>query len=175
MGLHVLFVCTGNICRSPLAERLAVAYASRFNVPNFKATSAGTGAVTGQAIHPEAARVLQNLGGDPSNFVARQITANLALGADLILTMTTAHRDFVLQLAPTRLRRTFTFIEAVRIITKCDAQGIDDLAVLRPHIKGESLDVADPIGRTMEFHAAIGAQIAEAIPPILELCRRSPC
>jgi protein-tyrosine phosphatase len=62
--LHILFVCTGNICRSPSAERLATAAGA-------SASSAGTRAVIGHPMHPESARVLRDLGGDPDGFVAR--------------------------------------------------------------------------------------------------------
>ena len=56
--MHVLFVCTGNICRSPTAERLAVAYAARHGIADFTSSSAGTHAVIGHPIHPDAAAVL---------------------------------------------------------------------------------------------------------------------
>src|SRR3954468_20311151 len=71
-ALHVLFVCTGNICRSPTAERLALAYSAGSNFENFTASSAGTRAVTGHPIEPVAACVLEKLGGDASDFAARR-------------------------------------------------------------------------------------------------------
>lgn len=129
--------------------------------------------MNGSPMHPHAALVLQSLGGDPSNFVSRRVTASIAAEADLILTMTKEHRDAVLRLAPRQLRRTFTLIEAARLITDHRAHEISDLAVLRPRLEGELLDVADPIGRSEEFHAAVGTQIAGAMPPILEFCRRA--
>ncbi|WP_328848063.1 low molecular weight phosphatase family protein [Mycolicibacterium austroafricanum] len=172
--LHVLFVCTGNVCRSPTAERLAAAYARSLNIVGFRASSAGTRAVIGHPIHPDAASVLESLGGDASDFSARQLTAKIISGADLTLTMTAAHRDAVLEAAPHKLNCTFTLGEASRLVSTCNAQTVADLAVLRPHLAiHERADVFDPIGHDVEVFESVGVQIAELLPPIIDLCRRS--
>lgn len=169
--MHVLFVCTGNICRSPTAERLAVAYSPRFQIPDFTASSAGTRAMIGHPIHPDAAPVLEQLGGTPSAFAARQINARIASDADLILTMTKAHRDVVLELAPHRLNRTFNISEAARLVSDFGAESVADLAALRPHLgQREVTDISDPIGKDADVFAAIGSQIAQLLQPILKLC-----
>ncbi|WP_448437366.1 arsenate reductase/protein-tyrosine-phosphatase family protein [Mycolicibacterium elephantis] len=171
--MHILFVCTGNICRSPLAERLAFAYASQLKIPDFKASSAGIRAVIGHPIHSDAALVLQQLGGNASNFAARQLTPKVASDADLILTMTKAHRDAVLELAPRQLHRTFTLAGAARLASDFGAERITDLAALRPQLRtDEQLDIPDPIGRSADFHVTVGAQVASFLPPILKLCER---
>jgi protein-tyrosine phosphatase len=131
--------------------------------------------VIGHPIHDEAARVLSGLGGDTSNFAARQLTPRMASEADLILTMTKAHRDSVLELAPRRLKRTFTMSEAARLVSQYDARDVDDLATLRPQLsRGDRIDITDPIGRDSDVFTEVGARIAELLPPILELCRREP-
>jgi protein-tyrosine phosphatase len=169
----VLFVCTGNICRSPTAERLAAAYAARCQIPDLTASSAGTRALVQHPIHHESARVLEELGGDPSDFAARRLTPRIASAADLILTMTRAHRDSVLELAPQRLQRTFTLTEAFILATECDAQSVADLSANRPQLAGhDTPDISDPIGQDAEIFEAVGSQIADLLPPILELCRR---
>ena len=165
-------MCTGNICRSPTAERLAIDRATAAGLSSFEASSAGTRAAMGHPVHPHAARVLLALGGDPNNFAARHLTEKIAAGADLILTMTTAHRDAVLEVAPQQLRRTFTLLEAARLVTEQNARTIADLANLRPYLDAnDAVDIADPIGQSPEVFAAIGNQIAAALPPILEICR----
>jgi protein-tyrosine phosphatase len=170
--LHVLFVCTGNICRSPTAERLAAAYAGRLQVPDFRASSAGTRALIAHPIQCEAAVVLENLGGDTSNFTARQLTSQIASDADLVLTMTRAHRDTVLELAPRQLHRTFTLSEAARLASEFSPRSVADLAALRPQLAGQKLaDIPDPIGQSAEVFATVGSQIADLLPPILELWR----
>ena len=128
----------------------------------------------GHPIHPDAARVLEEVGGDTSNFAARQLTPKIAADADLILTMTRAHRDGVLELAPHKLHRTFTLDEAARLGSLDDARTVADLAALRPRLTAHELvDIPDPIGQPPEFFSMVGSQIAGLLPPILELCRRT--
>jgi protein-tyrosine phosphatase len=173
-AMHVLFVCTGNICRSPTAERLAAAYAALNEIPAFTASSAGTRAVIGHPIHRDAAIVLEKLGGNASDFAARQFKPQIASAADLIITMTSAHRDIVLEAAPRQLRSTFTLTEAAGLASMAGAETLADLATLRPHSRtNEPSNIPDPIGKSPEVFAEIGAQIAVLLPPILELCRRS--
>ena len=128
----------------------------------------------GYPIQPDAALVLEELGGDASDFTARQLTPRIASDAGLVLTMTRAHRDAVLELAPRQLNRTFTLSEAARLVSDCGARVIADLAALRPQLAShEVADIPDPIGQSKEFYATVGSQIAQLLPPILELCQRS--
>jgi protein-tyrosine phosphatase len=130
--------------------------------------------LTGHPIDRNAARVLEELGGDPSQFAARQVTPAIATDADLVLTMTRAHRDEVLKLAPRQLHRTFTLSEAARLAAECNGRNIEDLAALRPRLPAHAPpDISDPIGHDPAFFAGVGAQIADLLPPVLELCRRS--
>ncbi len=113
--MHVLFVCTGNICRSPTAERLTCAFAAEHGL-GLNASSAGTRAVIGYGMEPTAAEVLRSMGGNPEGFRARQLSPAIVGDADLILTMTTRHRDRVLAESPQAMRRTFTLLEAGRLL-----------------------------------------------------------
>lgn len=170
-NLHVLFVCTGNICRSPTAERLASAYAAEHGI-GLVAASAGTRAVIGHPVHPSAEEVLRTLGGDASGFAARQLTPKVTKSVDLILTMTTAHRDRVLEIAPSQLRRTFTLTEAALLATDFGAETVADLPDLRPHLAARPVpDIADPIGQNLDVFTTVGRQIADLLPPVVELCR----
>ncbi|MCV7227528.1 low molecular weight phosphatase family protein [Mycolicibacterium komossense] len=172
--MHVLFVCTGNICRSPTAERLAAAYVLQNPIPGFTASSAGTRAVIGNPIHHEAALVLEKMGVETSHFAARQLTQRVASSADLVVTMARRHRDSVLELAPRLLRKTFTLTELARLVSEHQAQTVEDLTALRPLLTASEVpDITDPIGHDAEVFARIGAQIADLLPPVLELCRRS--
>jgi protein-tyrosine phosphatase len=172
--MHVLFVCTGNICRSPTAERLAVAYATQHEIPDFTASSAGIRAVIGHPIHRDAALVLESLGGDASDFTAQQLKPKTASAADLIITMTAAHRDVVLETAPRRLWRTFTLTEAARLSSMEGVEILADFAALRSHLTANDVvEIPDPIGQSREVFEAVGAQIADLMPPIMELCRRT--
>ncbi|SBS75849.1 Protein tyrosine phosphatase (modular protein) [uncultured Mycobacterium sp.] len=174
LALHLLFVCTGNICRSPTAERLADTFAAGLGIPDFKTSSAGTRAVINHPIHTDAAVVLEKLGGSAADFSARQLTPRIASDADLVLTMTRAHRNAVLERAPRQLHRTFTLLEAAHLVAQFDPQNLADLAALRGHVPArEVLDISDPIGQQSQVFVAVGSQIADLLPPVLELCRRS--
>ncbi|WP_034508843.1 low molecular weight phosphatase family protein [Blastococcus sp. URHD0036] len=181
----VLVVCTGNICRSALAERLGRAYLDETlgsGAWQVRLTSAGVGAVVGSAMHPDSSLVLQGYGGDPSGFVARQIVEDMAIDADLTLTMTRAHRRRVLELAPRALSRTFTLREATALVglvgDGADLPGdlladraralVREMSVARSRrAVAHGDDIADPIGQPVEVHEAVGAAIAEALIPLL--------
>ncbi|WP_163726142.1 arsenate reductase/protein-tyrosine-phosphatase family protein [Mycolicibacterium psychrotolerans] len=172
--MQLLFVCTGNICRSPTAERLAAQFASERRLVGLRFSSAGIRAVIGHPIHPGSAAVLQVLGGDPSAFQARQLTSRLASAADLILGMTKQHREAVLEIAPQKLHRTFTLAEAAQIALLTNARTVEDLSNGRAFIPAEQVpDIMDPIGRARSVFDAVGAKIAELLPPVLDVCERS--
>lgn len=173
--MRLLFVCTGNICRSPTAERLAVLYGERMGFAGLQASSAGTRAVISHPIHRDASDVLEQMGGSGAGFKARQLTARIASTADLILTMTRSHREAVLELAPTKLNRTFTLPEASYLVSNFEVTEITGLSPLRARagMLGDELDITDPIGQTPEVFAAVGAQISKLLPPILKVCLRS--
>ncbi|MDJ0395260.1 low molecular weight phosphatase family protein [Rhodococcus sp. G-MC3] len=167
--MHVLFVCTGNICRSPTAERLAVAYSDEGGL-DVTSSSAGTHGLVGHAMDEEAASVLHQLGGESEGFVARRLTAKIADEADLILTMTARHRDAVLAIAPRKLRRTFTLLEAASLVEVAGARTVDEVADARARHQVGALDIEDPYRRERETYELIGQQIADALPTILRVC-----
>lgn len=126
----------------------------------------------GCPIHREAATVIERLGGVTSDFKATQLSSKIAASADLIVVMTKAHRDAVLELAPRQLKRTYTLNEAAYLASQCDTPSISEIAKLRPKSAVQKMeDIADPIGQTAEVFAAVGAQIAGLLPAVLEICR----
>lgn len=184
-AFRVLLVCTGNICRSALAERLARAYLDEALGADAEAVellSAGTQAVVDAEVHPHSALVLQGFGGDPAGFRAQQLAADHAAGADLTLTMTRAHRHEVLQLAPRTMARTFTLPEAAELLRLAGegadlaGSGLPDrarslVALLhraRAHRQsGLQDDVLDPMGQPITAHQDTGDAITAALLPIL--------
>jgi len=156
-----------------MAERLALSYLVRLRAAGFVTSSAGTHALAGHPIEPHAARIVEKLGGDASDFLSQRLTPKIVNDADLVLTMTTAHRDDVLKVAPRQLNRTFTLSEAAQLVLQCGATNVADLAACRPELAANLLtDVPDPIGQDEGFFAEIGAQIYNLLPPVLDLCQR---
>ncbi|MUL47825.1 protein-tyrosine-phosphatase [Mycobacterium sp. CBMA293] len=170
--MRVLFVCTGNICRSPIAERLSVAAATQMEIPDFTASSAGIHAVIGHPVHRLAADVLTRRGADPTDFTARQLTPRIASDADLVLTMTTEHRAAVLEWAPRQFRKTFALGEAALLASTYSPHTVADLAALHSHLADyQPVEVADPIGLDLDTYEAVAEQIAALLLPVLTLCR----
>ena len=181
----MLLVCTGNICRSALAERLGRAYLDEVlgeDSRSVQLQSAGVQAVVDSAMHPDTALVLRGLGGDPAHFRARQFLDAMAVDADLTLTMTRQHRRHVLQGAPRALNRTFTLREAADLVPLVGGAGgspgvglveqsralVRRLADARSRRRSRPTDdIPDPIGQSVEVHEAVGEAIAAALVPVL--------
>lgn len=109
---RVLTVCTGNICRSPLLERvLQRELDQRWGKGAYEVTSAGTHGLEGKAMDERAAAVLRTFGGSPHGFIARRLRPRMLADVDLVLTATLTHRARVVGAHPAVLRRAFTFRE----------------------------------------------------------------
>ncbi len=173
--MHLLFVCTGNICRSPTAERLTRAYAEYHGLTELIASSAGIRAVVGYGMEPTAAEVLRELGGDPTGFHARPLSTAMVDDADLVLAMSTRHRARVLEQSPRAMRRTFTLREAATLVTVA-APGtalLPRLAQARASspVASDVLDITDPMGRDAELFRSIGKLVATTLLPVLDALR----
>ena len=179
MSFSVLFVCTGNICRSPLAERL---FRTRILVPTITASSAGTGALVGYGIDGPSGLVLEELGGDPAGHAARALTREMAHAADLILTAQSSHRTLVLNAEPGLFRRTFTMREFARLGTNLGpiigppsedqllrervARVSAQRGWVEPPDSGTD-EIGDPYGAGLDMARLIGGQISEAVNGII--------
>lgn len=122
---EILFVCTGNICRSPMAERLGHDRLRRVlghESASFHVASAGTAAIVGEPIQEHAAALLRDCGIDPGDFHARQLSERLVVSADLVLTMTREHRAEIAMVVPDALPRLFTIREFARLIPVAAAE-----------------------------------------------------
>ena len=182
MGL--LFVCTGNLCRSPFAERRTVALLGD-RLPG-QVGSAGTAAPVGQPMDPSATLVLAEYGASAKGHRARGLTDELVEQAELVLTMTTTHRTAVLELSPGALRRTFTLLEAVALLEQVEDIGAqpggDGFGALARRLAGARAalplphpgfdDVPDPIGRPLAVHREVAAVIDAALRSLLPLTPR---
>ncbi|HEV7826123.1 MAG TPA: low molecular weight phosphatase family protein [Mycobacteriales bacterium] len=175
---HILFVCTANICRSPMAERVA---AAQLTGP-FSVSSAGTRGHHGDEMHPYAAETLVSLGVAPDGFRARQLDASQVAGADLILTATRKHRSAVVSLDPTSLGRAFTIPQFARLVAASEPvartgdpverarevvrEAVRARATLQP-VDQELDEIADPYGHPREEFAACAALLEDTLRPTL--------
>jgi protein-tyrosine phosphatase len=121
----ILCVCTGNICRSPAAERLLSARLG----PEVRVVSAGTIGVVGRGIEPEMAAHLNALGVPDVGFAARRLTAADVREADLVLGLSREHRGAAVELAPAAVRRAFTLLEFARLVSEVEPAELPDGSV----------------------------------------------
>lgn len=177
----VLMVCTGNICRSPVAERLLTA---AVGATGPLVASAGTRAVVGHPVSAPMVPLLAAAGADPAEFAARRLTAGAVRRADLVLGMTREHRGAVVSLEPAALRRTLTLRELARLAAEVDpaqlpaAGPADRLAALVPLamarrgrvvVRPADDDIEDPIGRSNAVYARVFAEIQTAVDTLARL------
>ncbi len=112
LSYTILCVCTGNICRSPAAERLLAARLG----PEVRVASAGTLGLVGHGIQPEMAAHLAALGVPDVGFTSRRLTAADVREADLVLGLAREHRAAAVELVPAAVRRSFTLLEFARLL-----------------------------------------------------------
>jgi protein-tyrosine phosphatase len=172
---NVLFVCVGNVCRSPLAQsvlRLRLQEQLGDLSGRVEVTSAGVRAMVGRPMERVAAAELARLGGSASDFTARQLTEPVAARADLILTATKELRSRVLEEAPGALRRTFTITEFAALVRGEDAESpvslVRKAAQRRSSAQVQEYDVPDPIGRSEEVHREAADLVDASVTPIAE-------
>lgn len=179
MPIDVLFVCTANICRSPVAERLSQL---RSRVPDswVRFTSAGTHARPGLPIDPPSARALAELGGDAVDHASRLLDRRMLEEATLVLTATTEHRDFTLRKHPSGMRKTFTMKEFVRLGRGIEpAVGPDDVERVIVDVAGQRGlvrsggpqrdDIVDPYGKDPSESMRAAVEVSLAVDGVLDL------
>ncbi|MCX2747057.1 low molecular weight phosphatase family protein [Arthrobacter sp. MI7-26] len=190
--VQILTVCTGNICRSPVAERLLQAGLDQVLPGGFEVRSAGTRAMVGSPIQPQSADIIRTYGGSPDNFAARQLTSKILRDVDLVLTMASHHRGEVLQLDASILKRTFTIREFARMVTALEERGDAwpsspdytqqwrDLPARASSVRhlvlaeeSKDNDIADPYKQGAEAYLRMEDQLAPAILRILRYARLS--
>ncbi|GAA3203684.1 low molecular weight phosphatase family protein [Microbacterium terregens] len=192
----ILTVCTGNIARSPLAEQLLRA---RLAPLEGIVHSAGTSGLRAVPMTAEAVAIAGRLGvpaEDSAAHRSRYLTEALLDSPDLILTMTREHRRLVAELAPARLRSTFTIREFARLTTAVSdeeiriaaaAAGSDASARLRaaaaaiashrgmlpPPTDPNDDDVIDPYRRGSDVYERSTADLQPGIDEVVRIVQLS--
>ena len=149
----ILFVCTGNICRSPMAEGLfRHATKGRSDV---KVISAGVGAVDGLPPSENAVRALKEIGIDISHQRSRMLSAEAVMKADYIFGMTHSHVDAVMLLYPQAAEKTFLLRE------------FDDT------LDSFENDISDPIGGSLDVYRNCRDQIEQGIASMMKFIEQT--
>jgi protein-tyrosine phosphatase len=182
---RVLFVCTGNICRSPMAQAM-LTHRLRERLGDahpIEVSSAGTGALAGEPMEPFAVDALTGLGVTAGAFAARDVDADILASADLVLTATRQHRSVVVTAEPSVVRRTFTIKEFARLTASLgDAPAValdkivDRVAAQRgfaPPVAPADDDIADPFQQPAARFAETAREIAPAVETIADLLATS--
>jgi len=174
---QVLVVCTGNICRSPMAEGfLKELFRLRADeVEAIDVSSAGTDAWDGSPATLQAISAAHEREADISDHTSRHLAAQQVDQADLVLGMTTEHRDVAILLAPRAAARLFTLKELVPLLEalpaadelpgsnaerlRAQVERADDLRISGFEGNPYDLDVVDPIGQSMETYRAVAWEL----------------
>lgn len=187
-AFRVLHVCTGNICRSPMAEQMMRAGLRKRlgdEADRFVIESAGTWGHTGSPMETYALSTLSSYDIDGSSFGARELVAEHVVAADLVLGATREHRAAAVVLHPRAAARTFTLREFARLTTAVDPASLptgDPVERARALVKAAAAnrglvpperprddDVDDPYQAPASAFATCGALVHSTLQGPLDL------
>jgi protein-tyrosine phosphatase len=161
----ILVVCTGNVCRSPVAEAaLTRALRRRLGDQAPTVSSAGTAGWQGSAATPQAVEAAAELDLDISGHMARMLMPTMVEAADLIVCMAAEHRDYV------ESRKAFTLKELVRLLDSLPppdsslTSRVEQAETARAagvETNRRDQDIQDPMGFSFEKYRAISWEIVE--------------
>ena len=150
--LTLLFVCTGNTCRSPMAEQIFNEQARGLSA---HAISAGLNAKAGSPINPQASDALVNLGYVPTSHSSTLVSTEAVQEADVILTFTEDQKNELGQRFPTAVQKLFTISEYANSTS------------------GKHEDVSDPYGKSAEVYRETAQTIQSLVGLIVSSLKTS--
>jgi protein-tyrosine phosphatase len=155
----ILTVCTGNICRSPLAEHLLRTGLRR--LPSVQIGSAGTGALVGRPMTDQTIAIAHEHGvSGAEEHRARALNVDQVRDADLVIALTRAHRAEIVSMLPRASRRIFTLREFARLLDAIQEADLDVIAAHAPE---------DTVGRLAELVDSAASLRGFVAPPVNEL------
>lgn len=144
--MKILFVCTGNTCRSPMAEGILRSLAKERNI-NVEVKSVGISVFDGEKASKNTIEAMKKIGIDISEHKASQLHKDLVEEVDLILTLSRSHKEFVLSSYPSSKNKLFTLTE---------------------YAYGVEKDIEDPFGRSLSVYEKTRDEIYQAVIQIKE-------
>ena len=149
---NILFICTGNVCRSPMAEGL---FRHSAGEAEYEIRSAGVGAMDGQPPSSHSVTAMQEIGIDITEQRSARLTAELVDWADYIFGMTHSHTDAVNLMFPQATEKAFRIRE------------------FNPNLRDFEKEIADPIGGPLDLYRQTRNEIQDAIKHMSEFIAQS--
>ena len=175
----VLFVCTGNICRSPTAEALARRELARYPGVPLEVSSAGSHALEGNPAASRSMLAASTRGASLERHFARELTRRRVRSAGLILCMAAEHRPFVLSYDRSAANRTYLLAAFARVAGQWDwlaGSPAELVALAAEHARElDGDDIDDPLGHPTEAYAACAERLDGLVTPaIAALVKTTP-
>jgi len=178
--MKVLMVCTGNICRSPMAEVMLQEEVARRGCHEIEVASAGTWAGFGNPAQPEAREVIRQRGVDLEGHRSRPVDPQELADADLVVAMTSVHARELRQLSDEVATKMVLMKEFVEMeVDECPSSALDDrlktlLAGKRPASR-RALDLDDPMGLPVFAYERAAKEIEVGVQRLADLlCGSAP-
>lgn len=171
---RVFFICTGNLCRSPMAECMMLHSLEERGCNDVHVSSAGTWAYDGNPATPDAVATVAQDGIDLSDHRSRPIEMDELLAADVIVAMTSVHVRELTSLAPEVVDRIVLMKELREIdpVSVPEDAPVDQKvdALLRGERPGRrrSLDVDDPMGLPASAYERCARELRAGIDVLVE-------